>query len=64
MNRLRLALLLLLTAAAVIGALQNTEVVAVRFLFWEARASQVVVTLLALGTGFLLGVLALLLARR
>jgi uncharacterized integral membrane protein len=38
--------------------LQNTEVVEVRFLFWGARMSRVVVILLAALSGFAAGFLA------
>ncbi|HSB62397.1 MAG TPA: LapA family protein [Vicinamibacteria bacterium] len=63
-NKLRLALMLLLASTALVAALQNTEVVSLRFLVWEARVSQVALMLVTLGVGFLLGVLATLLIRR
>ena len=64
MNNLRLVTLLALALTALIAVLQNTEVVAVRFLLWETQVSQVALTLLTLVIGFLLGVLGTLWLRR
>jgi len=64
MRKVKIGLLLLLSSTALVAALQNTEVVTLRLLAWEARVSQVALILVTLGIGFVLGVLATLLIRR
>lgn len=64
MRKLKIGLLLLLSSTALVAALQNTEVVTLRWLAWEARVSQVALILVTLGIGFVLGVLATLLIHR
>jgi len=62
MSKLRPVLMLLLSSTVLVATLQNTEVVSLRFLVWEAHASHVALTLVTLGVGrFLLGVLGTLL---
>ncbi len=45
----------ILLALLVLFTLQNAEVVQVRFLFWEASLSRVVLIFLVLGIGMLIG---------
>jgi uncharacterized integral membrane protein len=48
---------LVLLAVVVLFTLQNTEVVALRFLWWEFAMSRVLMFLLAFGVGLLTGFL-------
>lgn len=58
MTILSLLLGFLLGAAALLFALQNTEVVALRFLGWQFASSLALLVLAALTTGVLISILA------
>lgn len=58
MTILSLLLGFLLGAAALLFALQNTEVVALRFLGWQFESSLALLVLAALTTGVLISILA------
>lgn len=58
MTILSLLLGFLLGAAALLFALQNTEVVALRFLGWQFESSLALLVLAALTTGVLINILA------
>ena len=58
------ALLVVLLALATVLIAQNTEVVAVRFLFWEAHLSRVVLLMLTLTLGILIGITLGMVSRR
>lgn len=53
-----LILTLILALVTAVFALQNTDVVAIKFLFWEYQTSLVLVILGSAGLGFLLTFLA------
>ena len=55
MNRTKLTLSLTLVGAVVLFALQNTQVVEVRFLFWKVGMSRVLLIFLLLAVGAVLG---------
>lgn len=57
MRRVKLIAAAVLAVLCLIVVVQNTEVVTVRFLIWEAALSQVILLLLVLLAGFLLGYL-------
>jgi len=61
---MKIFLLLLVTATVVVGMLQNTDVVTVRFLWMQAQVSQFVLTVVMLGFGVLIGAVAAILLRR
>lgn len=54
-TKLSLAMALLLTV--VIFTLQNTEMISIRFLFWQFSLSRALMLFLVLGVGILLGFL-------
>lgn len=58
MDRAKLSLSLALVGLLVVFALQNTQVVEVRLLFWTVSMSRVLLILLLLAVGALLGWLA------
>lgn len=51
------AILILTAAVSLIVLLQNTQVVTLRFLFWRASMSQILIVLILLGLGFFAGYL-------
>lgn len=51
----KIALILSVTLIALVVLLQNTQVVAVRVLFWRVAMSQILLILLVLLVGFALG---------
>jgi uncharacterized integral membrane protein len=55
MTQYKLAAVAVLAVLLLILVLQNTEVVAVRFFFWELQMSRVVLILVATLIGFLCG---------
>ena len=57
MRRVKLIAAAVLAVLCLVVVLQNTDVVTVRFLAWEAALSQVILLLLVLLAGFLLGYL-------
>lgn len=57
MRKTKIAVVVLLILLAVVLTVQNTEVVTLRFLAWEAAMSQIVLLPLILVLGFVLGFL-------